>query len=60
MPCEGEHLCMGITERFRRVTVKRNVTPVHGGKIMQGSKEQGSSYGEGLFKPSCMPQRKLQ
>ena len=38
---------MDISERFRRVTVKGNVTPVlHEGKVMQGRKEQSGPYGE--------------
>lgn len=53
--------CMDVSERFRRVTVKRNVTPVlDEGKVMQERKEQSGPHGEELFKASSVPQRKLQ
>lgn len=52
---------MDISERFGRVTVKRNVTPVlDEGKVMQGRKEQSGTQREELFKASSVPQRKLQ
>lgn len=56
-----ENIYVDISESFKRVTVKRNVTPVlDEGKVMQGRKEQSEPYGEELCKAMSVPQRKLQ